>query len=315
MVKTLSPIIFKRDQLSSASQYLEVEGYVVIEDIYSEEELEGLENLFWEALESQNSKINRNDVTSWTNSHFPGEFSTGIMTYYGICQSDYLWSLRSNPIFLEIFGHFLGIATEELCCSMDGLNCMFSKKNKKKSWLHRDQVSNLEGGHLKSLQGIFNHYPVGECDGGFVICPKSHLETVDTSVKRHFQMLPEEDHHHENSYKLLIPGNSLIIFNSKLLHCNCSGSKDRLGLNGERILNRLSVYISYWPKKERSLKVLKEKQRLYLQGQGTSHWGIYAHKKPLKPRWPRPKTSDEIKLIKPRLSPEGNIPETRLYLM
>ena len=107
----------------------------------------------------------------------------------------------------------------------------------------------------------------------------------------------------------------IVCLNSKLLHCNCSGSKDRLGLNGERILNRLSAYISYWPKKERSLKVLKEKQSLYLQGQGTSHWGIYAHKKPLKPRWPRPKTSDQIKLIKPRLSPEGKIPETRLYLM
>jgi hypothetical protein len=305
----------KPNELLLAKTQLEEEGFTVLSPILSTTQLGELEQQFWDTMLLHNPNINRYDRSTWTNKTFPGDFSTGILSYYGMTQSDYLWSIRCHETPKHIFANFHNCATDQLCVSMDAANCMFSSRNKKKSWLHRDQAPWLPMGDKYSLQGIFSHYPVGPNDAGFICCPKSHLETIPISnSKHHFLPIAMDDAHHDQSVKLLIPGNSLIVYNSKLLHCNKSATIDRPNMDNQPVLNRLAAYVSYWPKLDRTADILEQKQRLYLLGQGTSHWGILARKKMNQPRWPRSKKSDPINIISPTLTKDGNIPPERAAL-
>ena len=263
-----------------------------------------------------NTNINRFDRKTWNNLTFPGDFSTGIMPYYGMSQSDFAWYHRLKPINIKIFAYLHGVKPDELCSSMDALNIMFNYKNKKKSWLHRDQNPSLTFGNINSYQGIYSRYSVEEKDAGFSFIPNSHLIDYDgLNAKKHYLPLGMEDSLHKHSKKLLSPENSLIIFNSKTIHCNSAGFINRPNSNDIPRLNRMGVYLSYWPKTLRTIEILEKKKQLYRDGIGTSHWGILAEKKKNKPRWPRNSKADKINILKPTLNSDNDIPLDRLNLM
>ena len=306
-----------KDAIVNSKLELEEKGYTVLSNILNESELNNTDKLFWEMMYELNPNIDPENRNTWNNKTFPGEFSTGISGYYGMCQSDYAWDIRCNKVIQDIYANYHSVEIDDLCCSMDCVNIMFDYKNKKKSWLHRDQAWWLEHGDTLSLQGFYSRYSVGTEDSGFVCVPGSHkLKYTQDKGKRHYVVLDENDDLHKSAVKILIPENSLIIFNSKLLHCNQSGTKNRGNtIEGKPQLNRVGVYVSYWPKSLRTSTVLRNKKELYKKGQGTSHWGILSCKKSLVARWPRSNSSDELNVIKPMLLENSEIPLDRLKLM
>ena len=313
---SIRPEIFYPTDLSRSKDFLEQNGYVVLGPILSQEEIKESDKLFWEMMCHLNPKIDPKNRQTWQNTTFPGEFSTGICGYYGMAQSDYAWYFRTNPLFRQIFGFYHQVDPSQLCVSMDCLNVMFSKNNKKKSWLHRDINPSLPYGDLLSIQGFYSRYDVEKDDSGFVCVPKSHLLSIpNKSTRKHWNPLELDDPLIREGVKLLIPSNSLIVWNSKTVHANSVGKRDRPDLNGLPQLNRQGVYLSYWPRKNRSLDILEKKKELYKGGQGTSHWGILAQKKLLNPRWPRNKNSNPITFLPPTLNEDGNIPNDRLSLL
>lgn len=310
------------DDLTMAKQQLETLGVTVFGPILENEELDQAETLFWQAMTTLNPNINPTERSTWNNKTFPGEFSTGIYAHYGLAQSDFAWYLRCYPKLHQIFASLHNIESDDLVTSMDAISVQFDHRNKKKSWLHRDQVPWLKEGDLLSLQGVWNRYPVTETDGGFICCPGSHLWDIDRPTngkitKGHYMPLKPTDPLQNQAKLLLLDENCFTIFNSRLLHSNCSAVKNRANhpINENPLLNRLGCYISMWPKAHRSDKVLQEKQHLYYLGQGSSHWGIHATKKQLLPRWPRSENSDQIGYLLPTLTEFGDIPAERLALL
>ena len=300
-------------QLEKSKEELDKLGYVVLSPILTDEELETHDELFWQMMTNLNPNINRLDRNTWNNQTFPGEYSTGICPYYGMPQSDYAWYLRTDTLIHHIYSYYHNVNPEELCCSLDCISVMFSKKNKKNSWLHRDQNTLLPGGNLYGIQGFYSRYSVEPEDAGFICVPRSHLDQIDeTKSKKHWILLPEYE---GKETKLLIPENSLVIWNSLTVHANTSGTRDRPTKDNVPQLNRLGAYVSYWPKVNRKPKVLTEKKQLYLSGRGTSHWGILATKKKINPRWPRSNKCDKIKHLTITLQNDKDIPKERLNLL
>lgn len=312
---------FTPEQCTEARAFLDKEGYVVMHPIFDPARLSQLNDLYWQALQSINPCIDRERKETWINAEFPGEYSTGILGYYGLPQSDYMWELRKSPTLLHIFADFHGVSPDDMCVSLDAMICMFSHKNKKASWLHRDQVPGLEGGELLSLQGIWMHGATGPHDAGFCCVPGSHIQPRHDGPlpKRHYDPLPADAPEHQSSCKILTPENSCIVFNSRLLHCNTAATRDRppshvMNSNPVPQLNRQGGYISYFPKIYRSPLVLEKKKALYKKGQGTSHWAPYAHKKSMMPRYPRTARYTPMKKLEPTLV-DGEIPKDRLHLL
>ena len=147
--------------------------------------------------------------------------------------------------FKLFFSNYHNVPSNELCCSMDYINVMFDYKNKKESWLHRDQAWWLYNGNTLSLQGFYSRYSVDKDDSGFVCVPYSHkLDYQKTSTKTHYVVLDKNSDLHNYSVKILIPENSFIVFNSKTLHCNQSGSRNLQGtIENIPLLNRLGACI------------------------------------------------------------------------
>lgn len=309
---SITPDTFDVEEAIASRQHLEQKGYVVYRDILTLEEITHYDLLLSDLLHQLNPRIQLDNHTSWTNQEMPGDYSTGIVTHYGVPQTDFAWYMRTHTRTQQAFAQLYKIPRGELCSSLDGINLQFNYRNRKRNWLHRDQVPWLEGGDLPSYQGVYSRYPSGPQDGGFVCVADSHLSAIphDPKIKTHWARISESDPLQKKAQKINVPENSLLIFSSRLLHSNTSG-----GVNHTDRLNRVANYLSFWPKSGRSEEVLNKKCKIYKDGAGTSHWAIYARRSPVKPRFPRSKKNTPLVHIEATLTPKGDIPSERYCLL
>jgi hypothetical protein len=309
---SLTPKTFTIAEVLESEQYLQDYGYVCYREILTQSETCRYDNLLRDLLTKLNPNIHLSDHTTWTNKEMPGDYSTGIVTHYGVPQSDFAWYLRTHPQTQQAFANLYKIHRDELCTSLDGINLQFNYRNHKRNWLHRDQVPWVEGGNLPSYQGIYSRYPSGDQDGGFICVPNSHNSEIpyNPKIKTHWAKIAESDPVQDEAKKINVPENSLLIFSSRLLHSNTSGTR-----NHTDRLNRVANYLSFWPKSGRSERVLQKKQQIYRDGAGTSHWAIYARRTPVKPRWPRSNKSTPLPHLLPGLTNGRDIPAARLALL
>lgn len=309
---SLTPETFTFREKTASQEYLNQHGYVVYRNILTESETTEYDQLLAKMLQDLNPRVKLNDHTTWTNQEMPGDYSTGIVTHYGVPQTDFAWYMRCHPVVQQVFADLHDIDRDELCVSLDGINLQFNYRNKKKHWLHRDQVPWLKDGDLPSYQGVYTRYLSGSTDGGFICVTDSHNQSVshDPKIKSHWARIPESDPLQKQVTKLNLPSNSLLIFNSRLIHSNTSGSQ-----NHTERLNRVANYLSFWPKSWRTEKVFQKKCQIYKDGAGTSHWAIHARRTPVKPRWPRSSKSTPLPHLHPTLVNGKDIPSERLMLL
>jgi len=176
------------------------------------------------------------------------------------------------------------------------------KKQSPGTWLHIDQNPKDT---LYSIQGGYNFFPVGEEDAGFVVIPGSHRTTFETDIdgNRKFIMLDKDDPYAKEAVKLLIPKNSFVLWNSKTVHAST-------GMRKAKELNRLTSYITFFPKELRSEEMLERRKKGYLDGDNCGHYAIYYNAKG-EPYW----DNTLFGRIEPRLDEESNIPEERLIII
>jgi hypothetical protein len=218
----------------------------------------------------------------------------------GLGQSDFQWELRTNNNIKEIWERLHN--TKELVVSFDGFSLFLNKTQNSSSWLHIDQNPKDT---LYSIQGAYNFFPVGEDDAGFIVIPGSHqaIFDIDIDEDRKFIMLDENDPYAEEAVKLLIPKNSFVLWNSKTIHANT-------GMTKSIELNRLTSYISFFPKELRSKEMYDMRTWGYIDGENCGHYAIYHHVK-APPYW----DNMEFGQIEPRLDEKGNIPKDRLMII
>jgi hypothetical protein len=200
-----------------------------------------------------------------------------------------------------------------LCVGFDGICVQWrvAAHQRRKPWLHRDQNRTAEraagGRGVLSLQGALNLLPVDASDGGFVVVPRSHRDAsvppaplpsrstgTDDAAVPHFVMLPFAHPAHARAVKLLLPEpGTLVVWNSLTLHASHPGTSNRVGnrFGGAKKkapssrtktapeLNRLTVFVSYALRRERSDAVRRAKADAYRAGFATSHWAQFCHLK------------------------------------
>lgn len=100
------------DPGEEALDYLRREGYVVIRSVANASELALAKSLLWDFIEGAGVGAHRNDPSSWRLLR-PNQY--GIIWFYGVGQSKFMWFLRTRPRLLRAFTDFWG--TEELLTS------------------------------------------------------------------------------------------------------------------------------------------------------------------------------------------------------
>ena len=252
-----SPPTFSFD--GNWQQFLEEEGYAVIQGVLPPNVQKELQQQFVKDLQQVSPGLNFEDPSTLNIQHLPCMYGKGMAVFSGFGQCEGMWKLRLRPEILRISAKIHN--TEELVVSLDGFSVFVSKDQKPQSWLHRDQ--NPEN-KTYSIQGAYNFLPVTETSAGFVCVPKSHKLPPPTTKKTGDLVLYEGK---EKAVKLIIPDNCCVLWNSRTVHANTGMTTSRKGLN------RLTAYITFFPKNLRSEEVRKQKIQAYINGDTTSHWG------------------------------------------
>ncbi len=237
----------------------------------------GYTDMFFNWLEScvvkdgNTTTFQRHDIDTWKRQTMPPMLH-GIFKHY-LGHTEMQWQIRELclPYFERIW------QTDDLLCSFDG-GCLLQAQadvSNFKQWIHCDQPRNMPG--FCCIQGVVNFEDCGPEDGGLVLLDKSHL-VWNNYMERHPAHgifwgpadLSDPDLQECQPIKICAPAGSLILFDSRLMHCNMhpTGSifKD------DKIRYRMCTYVSMQPRAGATDKELKQRITAYEKGRLTGHW-------------------------------------------
>ncbi|AYV86184.1 MAG: lyase [Solumvirus sp.] len=270
--------------------HFKLKGWAVVPAISSQLASQYRER-FWDILEDSNPDLKRNDTKTWTKENQPPNSYGVIRSRFG--HTKLQWEAREqvHSIFSDIWG------TKDLQCSYDGASLMFPKSEedgKFAEWFHQDAGrwcvgSTTSGGDKKEVTRNFPDYPAVQgilCltdastleDGGLVVMEDS-VKIFDQYLKDH----PAEGIVASNIdvndpllinkkwLKICAPAGSLILFDSRIVHCNMQPLKDTT-VSSSMSRYRMCFYISMSPTKFLDIQDKKKRVELYQNNRMTTHW-------------------------------------------
>ncbi len=289
-------------------KYLDTYGIAIIPSILSLEECNQTINGMWNFLEHITSEssnpIKRNDETTWRNISLLYPLHSMLIQHYSIGHAQFIWNIRQNPKIIDIFSKLYNVTPEELLVSFDGASFHLPPEttNKgwyRKTWFHVDQSFTKKG--LKCIQGWVNAFETNPGDATITILETSHkfheefASTFSISDKSDWYKFTETELQFYNDrncieQKISCPRGSLVLWDSRLVHCGTEPLKQRPERNF-----RCVIYVCYQPREYTDTKNLKKKQKAFNELRTTSHW---SSKVILFPKVPRT-YGGEIPIIKP----------------
>jgi hypothetical protein len=242
-----------------AKKQLADNGYVVIPDVLTPEEVETAKKLHdeWRV-----SIPNHDRTHTAVDPH-------GIYKFHEAGHQRHAWFIRTNP---RVQSYFKALwQTEDLISSFDG-SCYISKNLGKKDnvWTHTDQAPASKG--LKCYQGLVAL--TSNKERTLVVYKKSHLEhekyfqRMNNTSKQNWQKIDIKTVREMECGRLAleIPAGALVLWDSRTFHQNQYGAPD----SEERVVQ----YVCFFPKSHPSnTKSIQNKRKKYfLERRTTSHW-------------------------------------------
>lgn len=244
--------------------------------------------MFLQWSESCNSNFNSNDRNTWKSANMP-IMSYGILKHY-FGHTELQWQIRE--LCAPIFSRIWNCPQEDLLCSFDG-GCFLPSIPKDnlenssfKQWIHNDSPRSYR--NFSCVQGIVNFEDNGPEDGGLVLVEGSHNIFNDYmdqhpsegiawgSADMNDPLLSSR-----NLIKICAPAGSIILFDSRLFHCNVHPWGSIFKENGTSRF-RMCTYVCMQPRIGAHPKELTKRISLYEKGRMTGHWCYGSKKHPKK---------------------------------
>lgn len=223
---------------------------------------------YWSYLEScSGGRLQRQQP----NTHLSGNLP---IARYGIYKQymghlEWVWQLRETcyPIFRELWGN------DDLLVAFDG-GCFLPGQPQPtpptsfKSWMHWDQGRWSEA--FCSVQGIVCLTPSGPNDGGLVLLEGSRDRFASYHQRHqshgHFWHkidMTDLDLSRCRSVKVCAPEGSLVLWDSRVAHCNIPPNSTQY---------RMCTYVSMMPRSGASQEEIQKRVKWYEEGAMTGHW-------------------------------------------
>eukprot|EP00438_Fugacium_kawagutii_P018326 Skav212475 [mRNA] locus=scaffold385:379702:381305:- [translate_table: standard] len=266
---TATPIFCEANQDFLA--HLRENGFAILKGVLGDAS-HAFREEFWKAMTSVVPGLDIAKEDTW---NFPKGFR-GIVTSYGLPHADFAWMIRAHPRIRQAFASIFG--TEDLVVSLDAVIAQAqNSKSKLPGWLHKDQHPNHKG---LSVQAVYTHFGSGPHDAGTCVVPGSHQVTFPWEWKAKGDHLRAPEDADLKPLKPNVPPDSVVFFNSRLVHASVSG----MGRVPHGQPARLGVCVAYAPITRRSEQTRRKKEKAYLQGKCSSHWPCdnFSLKPPLK---------------------------------
>jgi len=222
------------ENMSNYIMDLSVNGYTVIPNVYSEEEIKEYWSEFNKWRESVPDLEHTHNILS----------SAGIFKHHQVGHQRFAWLARTNPKIVNIFKQLWD--TDKLVTSFDG--CCYYPENYAEEpsyWTHTDQSSQKKG--LRGYQSFLSL--TNNTERTFVVYKGSHLlhenyfKYMEIDDPKDWNII-DRDYIDTIYYKqeiISVKAGDLVIWDSRTFHQNTCGDPDC----GEE---RLVQYLCYLPK-------------------------------------------------------------------
>ena len=181
-VPTVEPRFYAAEQVDEWMAALQLEGFAVVHSFLPLVRRRELLEQFWadfmrgcrsSIVDGRLQGIRRADRQSWISLGDLGREATHAPLH--IAQSDFFWSLRTEPALAAIFGAIHGVAPDELTTSLDSYSLHLRGHQRAGLRLHDDQAAGLDDrSDMLSVQAACNFFGVSKEDTGLVVVPYSH---------------------------------------------------------------------------------------------------------------------------------------------
>ena len=204
----------------------------------------------------------------------------GIIQGYRIGHAPFVWQARTNKNVTGVFEEIWG--TEELLTSFDAMGILRPEElvegaHDHSYWFHTDQSPKKKGLHC--VQGVLNLEEVCDRDASFACYPTSHK--LHEELFQVNQRNPQSDYYQLSkkdiawvesgkglSHLRVVPEKgSLIVFDSRLLHCNVAAEIPR-----DNPRWRYVIYICMTPRAWADRDTLRARVDAFKKRRMTSHW-------------------------------------------
>jgi len=251
-------------------RHLAAHGYAVLRGVLGGAGAAKLTETFWREMSLVVPGLQPGDPSTW---NFP-HGGHGICASYGIPQADFAWHVRTSPRAYEAFRCVFN--EDDLVVSLDAVFLARGAAGMRpRPWLHRDQSPHVAA---PSYQGVYSLFEIGADNGGTVLVPNSHLrhDAWEKGCGRvNFLPLPKElqGQYAQQAVKPWVPPDSLLVFNSRLIHAGEPSREERLDpATGAKLPSRIALAVAFCPKRRRSEATRLRKLATYRSGLCSSHW-------------------------------------------
>ena len=246
--------------ISQYKETLELNGYVIISNVYNREEINEYYNEF-------NKWIN--SVPNLKELHKIIDFN-GIFKHHEVGHQRFAWLARTNSKIINIFKELWN--TNELVTSFDGC-CYYSSdySDEPRYWTHTDQSSRKKG--LRCYQSFLSL--TNNKERTFVVYQGSHLlheqyfKDMGIDEPRDWNILDKDyvDNLEDKKRILQVNAGDLVIWDSRTFHQNTCGDPN---CNEERLIQ----YLCYLPKNNPSNDLDQRylRNKYFNTKRTTSHW-------------------------------------------
>ncbi len=216
----------------------------------------------------------------------PGIRSHGVINTYGMGQSAFMWSIRSNRQVKRVYERLWN--RSDLLVSFEGCGIFrdwsYDETWKTENgWNHVDQNPNSKPNRC-CVQGFVSLTDQNESTGGLIVYPKSHLRFSELqglgNNSRDFVFIPSThsifDEGHAVGKLIHCNAGDLVLWDSRSIHCNSPATVPKQR-NGNVDLLRIVAYVSMSPtslvSKRYTLDEFRlERERMVQNNCTLTHW-------------------------------------------
>ena len=284
--------------IDTVKETLDKYGVAIIRKVLSSKECKQMYSGMWDYFEhitkSFDTPINRSDINTWKEIYklFP---SHGMLIQHWNCgHSQACWDVRQNKKIIDVFSKIWDCNNKDLLVSFDGLSFAMPHEvtnrgyNRNNTWYHSDQSFTRNG--FECVQSWVSALDTNEDDATLGFMEGSHkfhkkcAEKFKITERKDWLKLDreQEDFYVENGCqykKIKCPKGSLVLWDSRTIHCGVEANKNRKNMN-----HRAIIYLCYMPRSQCSEKLLKKKQTAFNDMRMTSHWPCKVTLFPKNPR-------------------------------
>jgi hypothetical protein len=278
---------------------LEKFGVAVVPNILNDEECDIGYNGMWNYFEyiSQNWDIplKKENTESYREYWKLFPMHSMLIQHWNAGHAQYVWDIRQNEKVVNIFSNKIwNVKNEELLVSFDGVSLHLPPEITKRgwnignAWHHSDQ--SFFRSDFECVQGFITLLDINEGDATLSVLEGSHKyhkefkQEYDIKKNEDWYKLKKEEYaFYENKgcieKRLICPKGSLVLWDSRTIHCGVEPLKTRKRQNYRSI-----VYVCYMPRYLSSEKLIEKKRKAFKELRMTTHWPCKSKLFPKNPR-------------------------------